>query len=140
MITAIDTNVLALIHDHAPSAPELGRALHRLAADGPLVICGVVYAELLAGPQRPRAELDAFLGAVGVALDPDMGEVVWAEAGRANADYHARRRAGGLPQPRPVLPDFLVGAHALHRADRLYTENVGDFSDFPALTVIEALR
>ncbi|CAM3574784.1 type II toxin-antitoxin system VapC family toxin [Deinococcus frigens] len=132
--------MLALIYDHAPNAPELGRALYRLAADGVLVICGVVYAELLAGPERPKTELDAFLQAVGITLDPDMGEVVWAEAGRANADYHARRRAGGFPQPRPVLPDFLVGAHALHRADRLYTENVGDFSDFPALTVIEALR
>ena len=69
-----------------------------------------------------------------------MGREVWAEAGRANADYHARRRVGGFSKPRPVLPDFLVGAHALHRADSLYTENVGDFSDFPALTVIEAPR
>ena len=140
MITAVDTNVLALIYDHAPNAPELGRALHRLAADGQLVICGVVYAELLAGPGRSKAELDAFLQAVGIALDPEMGEIVWAEAGRANADDHARRRAGGFIRPKPVLPDFLVGAHALHRANRLYTENVSDFSDFPALTVIEALR
>jgi len=140
LITAVDTNVLAQIYDHALHAPKLGRELHQLAHNGPLVICGVVYAELLAGPQRPQAALDSFLEAVGVTLDPDMGVAVWAAAGRANADYHARRRASGLTKPKPVLPDFLVGAHALHRADRLYTENIGDFSDFPALIAIEAAR
>ena len=140
MITALDTNVLVFIYDRAPHAPELARQLHILARNGRLVICGVVYAELLAGPTRLKPQLDQFLQDVGVDLDPEMGEAVWAEAGRANADYHARRRAGGILKERPVLPDFLVGAHALHRADRLYTENVADFSDFPALTMIEAPR
>jgi len=140
LITALDTNVLVFVYDRAPHAPELARQLHTLARGGPLVICGVVYAELLAGPTRPKPQLDIFLRDMGVHLDADMTEAVWAEAGRANADYHARRRAGGLIKERPVLPDFLVGAHALHRADRLYTENVADFSDFPALTVIEAPR
>lgn len=140
MITALDTNVLALVFDRVPHAGTLARTLHRLARDGRLVICGVVYAELRAGPGRDQAALDAFLSQVGVELDAEMGVAVWAEAGRANADYHARRRAGGHAQVRPVLPDFLVGAHALWRADRLFTENVSDFSDFPALTVIEAPR
>ena len=140
MITALDTNVLVFVYDHAPHASELARQLYALGRNGRLVICGVVYAELLAGPTRPKPQLDRFLQDVGVDLDWEMGEAVWAEAGRANADYHARRRAGGILKERPVLPDFLVGAHALHRADRLYTENVADFSDFPALTVIEAPR
>jgi len=95
----------------------------------------VVYAELHARPGT-RATLDAFLRQTGVALDPDMTLEVWAEAGRANADFHGRRRTGGLAGVRPVLPDLLIGAHALHRADRLFTLNAPDFSDFPALTVV----
>ena len=132
MITALDTNVLVFIYDQAPHAPELARQLYALARNGRLVICGVVYAELLAGPTRPKLQLDQFLQDVGVDLDWEMGEAVWAEAGRANAAYHVRRRAVGVLKERPVLPDFLIGAHALYRADRLYTENVADFSDFPA--------
>ena len=141
MNISIDTNILIGILQGSPQGNADQLELHtRQVAGDELLICGVVYAELLAGPGRPKTELDAFLQAVGITLDPEMGEGAWAEAGRANADYHARRRAGGFPQPRPVLPDFLIGAHALHRADRLYTEKIGDFSDFPALTVIEALR
>jgi predicted nucleic acid-binding protein len=140
LITALDTNVLVFIYDRAPHAPELARQFHVLARNGRLVICGVVYAELRAGPTRQKPPLDQFLQDVGVGVDWVMGEAVWTEAGRANAEYQARRRAGGIVKERPVLPDFLVGAHALHRADRLYTENVADFSDFLSLTVIEAPR
>lgn len=138
MITALDTNVLALIYDRAPRAEIYARALHRLARDGKLVICGVVYAELLGGSGRDRAALDGFLSAVGVEVDAEMGLAAWAEAGRANAGYHARRRAAGFAKERPMLPDFLVGAHASHRADRLCADNARDFSDFPGLTVVEA--
>jgi predicted nucleic acid-binding protein len=140
LITALDTNVLVFVYEHAPHAPELARQLHRLARNGPLMICGVVYAELLAGPTRPKPQLDEFLQEIGLDIDWEMGEAIWSEAGRANADYHARRRAGGILKERPVLPDFLIGAHALHRADRLYTDNSWDFSDFPRLKIIEAPR
>lgn len=136
MITAVDTNVLAAIYDNVREATRLGQDLHRLAQDGPLVICGVVYAELLAGRDRTAGALDAFLQQVGIDLDPEMDAAIWREAGRANAAYHARRRAGGFQKERPVLPDFLIGAHALHRADRLYTENPADFADFPGLLVV----
>ncbi len=138
MITALDTNALTFLYDRAPQALLISQDLHWLASAGRLVICGVVYAELLAGAGRSKARLDVFLEEGGIELDSDMGERVWSEAGRANADYHARRRAGGLTKEKPVLPDFLIGAHALCRADRLYTDNVGDFSDFPKLTIIKA--
>lgn len=138
MITALDTNVLAFLYNRTPEALSISQDLQWLARAGKLVICGVVYAELLAGRGRSRAALNVFLEAVGVELDPDMDERIWAEAGRANADYHARRRAKGFLKEKPVLPDFLIGAHALHRADRLYTDNAGDFDDFPALTAVKA--
>ena len=76
------------------------------------------------------------MNSTGIRLDPVMSEEAWAEAGRANADYHARRRVGGERGVRPILPDLLIGAHALHRADRLFTLNPADFSDFPALKVV----
>ena len=100
------------------------------------MICGVVYAELHARPGTTRATIEAFLSGTGVTFDDGMNRDVWAEAGRANADYHARRRAGGASGVRAALPDFLIGAHAQHRADRLFTLGPSDFGDFPALTVV----
>ena len=136
MRTAVDTNVISHLLDGTPEAVAIARALGRLQNDGPLLICGVVYAELHARPNTPRATIDTFLERTGVLLDDHMSVDVWAEAGRANADYHARRRAGGRPGINPVLPDMLIGAHALHRADRLFTLNTADFTDFPPLTVV----
>lgn len=136
MKTALDTNVISELLDTTPRAQAVAQHLAALRAQGPLLVCGVVYAELHARPKTPRALIDSLLGATGVTLDPDMSTAVWAEAGRANADHHARKRASGERGIRPVLPDFLIGAHALHRADRLFTLNVADFGDFPALTVV----
>ncbi|GMA13946.1 type II toxin-antitoxin system VapC family toxin [Deinococcus metallilatus] len=136
MKTALDTNIISELLDATPKAQAVARRLASLHAQGPLVICGVVYAELHARPNTPRTLIDSFLQATGVTLDPEMNPAIWAEAGRANADHHARKRAGGERGIRPVLPDFLIGAHALHRADRLFTLNPNDFGDFPALTVV----
>lgn len=55
--------------------------------------------------------------------------------GRANLDFHARRRAAGIAGVRSVLPDLLIGAHAQHHAGRLFTLNPLDFTDFPGLVV-----
>ncbi|WP_102125300.1 type II toxin-antitoxin system VapC family toxin [Deinococcus planocerae] len=100
------------------------------------MICGVVYAELHGRRHTTRAAIDTFLNGTGIRLDPQMSLDAWVEAGRANADYHARRRAGGAAGIRPVLPDFLIGAHAQHHAHRLFTLNPADFADFPQLRVL----
>ncbi len=136
MRTALGTTVISDLLDGTPSSARVARALGALRADGPLVISGVVYAELHARPNTPRATIEAFLAGTGVSLDDTMPRGAWAEAGRANADYHARRRASGATGVRPVRPDFLVGAHAQHRAHRLFTLNASDFGDFPLLTVV----
>lgn len=136
MNTALDTNVVSELLDRTAKAQAVARRLAALRTEGPLLICGVVYAELHARPKTPRTLIDSFLNATGIALDPDMSIAIWAEAGRTNADHHARKRAGGERGIRPILPDLLIGAHALHRADRLFTLNAVDFSDFPALRVV----
>jgi predicted nucleic acid-binding protein len=134
--TALDTNVISELLDATSKAQAVAPRLAALRAQGPLLICGVVYAELHARPNTPRSLIDSFLSVTGMTLDPEMSLAIWTEAGRANADHHARKRLNGERGVRPVLPDFLIGAHALDRADRLFTLNPADFSDFPALNVV----
>lgn len=136
MRTAIDTNVISDLLGGGLAGSAAASVLRQLQLQGPLLICGVVYAELYARPATPPAAIDAFLKATDILLDWASSAAMWAEAGRANAAYHARRRAGGRHDVKPVLPDSLIGAHALHFADRLLTRNTGDFSDFPVLNLV----
>lgn len=136
MRTALDTKVISDLLDRTPRAADVAQVLAALQAQGPLVTSGVVYAELHARPNTPRSLIDSFLGATDITLDPSMSLAAWAEAGQANAALHARRRAGGQWGMRLVLPDALIGAHALHHADGLFTLNANDFSDFPALKIV----
>ena len=136
MRTAIDTNVLSDLLDGETKGQEALLVLHHLEAQGPLLICGVVYAELHGRQDTPPDLIERFLQSTGIELDSVGSRDIWEEAGRANAAQHSRRRRGGVSGLRPVLPDLLIGAHALHRADRLLTRNAGDFSDFPALQLI----
>jgi predicted nucleic acid-binding protein len=134
--TALDTNIISELLDGQGRSQGVLSSLNALHSQGPLLICGVVYAELHARKATPQSLINSFLEETGIALDTEFGRDLWAEAGRANADYHTRRRAGGLAGTRPVLPDLMIGAHALLRADRLFTLNPDDFSDFPALRVV----
>ncbi|WP_407571605.1 type II toxin-antitoxin system VapC family toxin [Deinococcus altitudinis] len=136
MRTAIETNVLSVLLDGQAQGRDALVVLRYLEAQGPLLICGVVYAELHGRQDTPPDLIERFLQGTGIELDSVSSRDIWEEAGRANASQHARRRRGGIPGVRPVLPDLLIGAHALHRADRLLTRNTGDFSDFPALELI----
>lgn len=101
-----------------------------------LLICGTVYVELSAHPGMTRARVDAFLQAAQIRLDLTMPAKAWEAAADANHDFQQRRRTSGSPTARRLPADFLIGAHALHRADALYTRNPGDFADFPALTLM----
>ncbi|WP_424952847.1 type II toxin-antitoxin system VapC family toxin [Deinococcus sp.] len=136
MKTAIDTNVLSDLLDGDAQGQHALTVLRHLEAQGPLLICGVVYAELHGRAGTPPELIERFLAESGIELDSVGSRDIWEEAGRANAEQHARRRRGGVTGVRPVLPDLLIGAHALHRADRLLTRNADDFSDFPGLEVI----
>lgn len=104
--------------------------------DGGLVICGAVYCELLAHPKATVSFTDEFLSRTNIAVDFEPDEPTWREAGRTFAEYADRRRqSGGGAAPR-LLVDFLVGAHALLRADQLLTLDADRYRQaFPQLRI-----
>lgn len=132
MITAVDTNVLLdLLTGDPRHGPASVAALRRTAADGALIASTVVWAEVIGAFEDVRAVTDR-LDRLGVELIPDDREVAQA-AGRV---YGAYRAAGGTR--RRILPDFLIGAHALVHADRLLTRDRGFYRErFDRLTILE---
>ncbi len=130
MITAVDTNVLLdiFIPDdrHGPVSRE------RLAAAysaGAIIVSDIVYAELVPA-FGDRASLDSALSEINATLSPIDTSIAF-EAGRRWMEY---RRAGG-PRAR-ILPDFLIGAHALATADTFLTRDERFYATyFPELHI-----
>ena len=140
MRTAIDTNVLSALWSGEGLASLVSEVLNQAAADGGLVICAVVYAELLAHPKAKLDFVDDFLFTTGISIEFDLGESIWREAAQRFAKYAVRRRAARGGGAKRLLADFVVGAHALIRSDRLLTLDRACYSrDFPDLEQITAM-
>lgn len=136
MRTALDSNVLSALWSAEPSTPRLLQQLAEASAAGAVLIAPVVYAELHAYPGATQEWLDRFLDATGVAVDFGLETQVWREAGTRYARYAERRRKTAGSQPRRLLADFLIGAHALLQADRLLTLDPKVYrQDFPELVI-----
>jgi predicted nucleic acid-binding protein len=101
------------------------------------VICGPVYSELLAASPRLSIGLvDEFLLDTGIDVECELSRDIWQQAGLRFATYAARRKKSKGTEPRRIIADFVIGAHALLRADRLLTFNAADFRiDFPELAL-----
>ncbi len=117
MITAVDTNVLLdLFLSKSPFHAESRNKLAVAYSSGAIVICDIVYAELV--PRfGERAALDSVLGEVNVLVTPIDTAIAY-EAGLRWMRY---RQSGG-PRAR-ILSDFLIGAHALTTADTFLTRD-----------------
>lgn len=119
MITAVDTSVLVDVFEPDPIFGGVSRAeLARCVAQGALVVCEVVWAEVCARFDDADAARAALL-TLGVQFDP-MGAAAASVSGAAWRRY---RREGG-PRSR-LIGDFLIGAHALKQAERLLTRDRG---------------
>jgi hypothetical protein len=112
MTTAVDTSVLIAIAKGEANAGEWTEVLAKAGAEGDLVICDVVAAELFA-LLMDEDKFQRTVGGLGIVYRPTS--IVAAQmAGRIFRSY---RREGG---PREhLVPDFLIGAHALKQADRI---------------------
>jgi predicted nucleic acid-binding protein len=130
--TAVDSSVLLDVITDDPSFADRSETLLRRASrEGSLVICECVLAEIR--PALPEGEAEEFLADWQIQFEPSTRDSALL-AGQMYGTYLRRRaRAGGR-----VIPDFLIGAHALLTADRLAARDRGYLRDyFKKLTVVE---
>lgn len=129
--TLVDTNVLLDIVTADPVWADWSvAALDAAAADGPIWINDVVYAELSVRFASIES-LDGMLADAQIDVAP-MPRAALFLAGKAFLSYRA---AGG---PRTgVLPDLFVGAHAAVTRWRLLTRDTGRYRTyFPTVGLI----
>jgi len=135
MITAIDTNVLLDVFLPDKKYIDRSTALLRQAYDeGALVICEVVYSELV--PQfNDRSLLDSTLARINVTLSSMDSDIAYV----AGEKWGLYRKVGGKKER--IITDFLIGAHALLKADRFLTRDRGFYKKyFQDLKILGGLR
>lgn len=132
MITAVDTNVLLdLLLPNEKFVKLSMQALEQAAADGSLVVCDVVYAELCVHFHSQR-ECDAFLEQAAIRVEP-LSRMAGFLASRVWRTY--RHRGGKRNR---ILADFLVGAHAQLQASRLLSRDRGFYRElFSSLALVD---
>jgi predicted nucleic acid-binding protein len=137
MRTAIDTNVISALWSGEPASRGMAALLGRAQNEGSLVVSAPVYAELLAYPKATGGLVREFLEKTRVGIDFFLDEAVWQEAGEAYAAYAQRRRRSKIDAPKRLLVDFIVGAHASLKADRLLTLDAARYKTaFPRLVTL----
>lgn len=102
----VDTNVLLDVAADDPAWVEWSASnLHAAALQGPLLINGVIYAELSVRYQTIET-LEDFMARAGL----EMSEIPKSALFLAAKAFTVYRRAGGTRTG--VLSDFFIGAHA----------------------------
>ena len=137
MRTAVDSNVISALWSGEPGSSEVSVSLNTARQRGSLSICAPVYAEILAYPKATERFVQRFLEQTEIVVDFEFDEVIWREAGRRFAGYVNRRRGSGGGAAKRLLVDFLVGSHALLKAEALLTLDRDRYQkDFPELQII----
>ena len=118
MITAVDSSVLLdVLVVGSTDAVRSYQAVHEAREAGRVVVCPVVWAEVCAVFEHP-GEMAALTDA-GIEFDPFDQEV----SQMAGSLWKSYRGKGG--RRTRLIPDFLVAAHALVRADALLSRDRG---------------
>jgi len=118
MITAVDSSVLLAVFNNEPAASDWSRVLLDASREGELTVCDVVFAEI-APVFDSQEHAHIVLEGLGIRFDY-LNEDAAFEAGRI---FKAYRKEGG---PRTfMIPDFLIGGHALRQCDRLAATDRG---------------
>ena len=147
MITAVDTNVLVDVLGGPGSNTERSAAALAGAVDvGSLIVSDVVYAKLAV--RLSLEDLERFLTRTRIERVSSSAPALHL-AGRTWSTYLSRRpdsfvcSACGASNPlacgrcgsriasrQHLLPDFIIGAHALFHADRLLTRDHGYYRTY----------
>jgi len=135
-VIAIDSPVLIDLIGGDARAEASEDALRQALAKGPVVVCDVVVAEVVAGLGF-GAELADVLEEAGIRISPTEARSA-VRAGEMQRRYKQRLKAAGQTTASPrTVPDFLIGAHALLQCNGLITRDAGFFRDyFKGLKVI----
>ena len=131
MITALDANVVIDLLAMGSRFSALSReALTRCSADGRVVLGETALVEIATGlPDLTDAH--RVLDTIGIEFLPSTEEAALVAA-------TAWRRARSEVGRERLVPDFLIGGHALSRADRLLTRDTAFYRRwFPELQVVE---
>jgi len=133
MISAVDTNILLDVFlPDEKFAPSSAKLLKLGYDEGALVICDIVYAELV--PQFfDKNELDNTLRTLNVSLSSLDSDIAF----MAGEKWSLYRKAGGKRER--IITDFLIGAHAMIKAERFITRDRGFYNSyFPDLNIISS--
>jgi len=124
MITAVDTNILLDVFLPDEKFASDSSKLLKLAYDeGALVICDIVYAELV--PQfDKRFMLDSTLATINVSFSSVDKDVAFL----AGEKWKVYRKSGG--ERKRIITDFLIGAHAMIKAERFLTRDRGFYKSY----------
>jgi predicted nucleic acid-binding protein len=133
---AVDTSILVDYIGDGPMAEEAEQLLRNALSNGPVVACGVVVSEVVAGLGHSDIVLET-LEAIGIGFSPlELRSAL--RAGEMQRRYRQRLPTAAARQDtRRTVPDFLIGAHALLQCQGLITRDAGFFRDyFKGLRVI----
>ncbi len=130
MTTAVDTSVLIALYKGEAESEAWLEILRSQSKLGRLIVCEVVVAEVAALFHDDK-ESAAFFRDFGIDYDPMQLPAALC----AGNIFHVYRREGGFRAH--LIPDFLIGAHALLQAEQLAAADRGYLRRyFPKLRVI----